>query len=385
MAIAFKGSIFLNNGASPPLPNTGQAANLTFRESPYATPGNVLTNIAFAEVGSTGHYTYTGFDTGTTGFYKNVKLYLSGTEQTSFGVQDIGSGAEEFLSKFDTASQAMTGAIAMGANKITGLAAGTATGDAVRFDEAILTTGTQTKAGQLIFSSTGSIVPSISAPTTTGYPTATGHLTSKHYVDTIFAGVIGVVQSTFLNKVIPLRTTEDAYSHTTMELANAYLAALVSGNTKRGVMLLEPLGASGNTINADDGTSAWISDRVDIVGMNRPVINRRAPNSSLTVEAKIIGCHIVDGAAGTPVVAARSYTNFTFENCTFDIPDDTDLTFTTCIFKGINKVKSDGGATVTLTNCTGDAFWYNDTVNTITITGTQPADVKAVLVANFEY
>lgn len=370
--------IWTVTGTTPVMVSTG---SYDLRVSPYSSTGIAGTHIGGGIWGFTGlsdiadyklYNTVAGTEvTGLTGGGTNTRVFFDGDLQNY--IRHNGSIAF-------TANQAM------GGFKFTGAGAATETGQFVRWDEAIMTTGTQTKAGQLIFNTTGSIVPTVSAPGTTGLPTASGHLTSKQYVDTLFSGVVGVVQSTFLNKLIPLRTVEDIYSHTTMELCNAYLAALVSANTKRGVMLIEPLGANGNIINADDGTSAWVSDRVDITGIGRPVINRRAPNSSLTCDSKITGCHIVDGAAGVPVVSARAYTNFTFENCTFDLPDDTDITFTTCKFIGLNRCKSDGGATITLASCTGDMFWYNDTVNTFTISGaTQPDDVRAVLVANFNY
>jgi len=260
--------------------------------------------------------------------------------------------------------------------------AASATTELMRYDEAIRTTGTQTKAGQLFFDTTGSIIPVVLQPSTTGYPTNQGHVATKYYVDVALGGVVLPVQSSYSIKCLPTRTTEDIYSKQTMEKCNTYLSALSNISTYTGVIIVESLGQAGNIINLDDGTSQWISAGVYIQGVgSKPVLNRRAPNSSLTVAGGVINCHIMDNN----VVSARGYTNFTFENCTFDVPDATDVTFTTCKFKGVNKFKSDGGGTLTMTNCTGDIFIYNDSVSGTTFTGTQVAQLVSTSASNFDY
>ena len=315
--------------------------------------------------------------------YEAAQLWIDGVYQSTWGTKYIGDIDEEYLSKDDASSQTMSGAIAMGSNKITGLAAGTTSGDAVRYEQVVRLTDSQTVAGSKGFSS----FPYKTYDTVADLiPSALSEFGTKYYIDTVLGGAISMVQSDYLIRLMPSRTSDD-YSKTTGELCNSYLAGLTDISTRTGVVLVEPLGQATNTINLDDGTSQWISAGVFYVGVgNKPILNRRAPNSSLTATGGIINCRIKDGATGIPVVASRAYTNFTFKDCEFDIPDETDVTFTTCKFIGINKLKTISGNTITLTNCTGDMFWYNDTVSaTVVITGTQPCDVRSVTSANLNW
>lgn len=366
--------IYTASGTSVVLATTG---SYDLRTSPFSSTGIVGTH------SGGGIWLFTGLDD-TAGY----KLYNTGTgsEVTSF--TGGGTNTRVFLDGDLQNYIRHNGTITFSANqpmggfKLTGLGAGSTNGDSVRYEQAILTSGTQTKAGQLYFDTTSSIIPIVLQPSTTGYPTNQGHVATKYYVDTVVGGVVSPVQSTYLIKCLPSRTTEDIYSKQTIEKCNTYLSALSNISTYTGTILIEPLAQAGNIINLDDGTSQWISAGVYIEGVgSKPVLNRRAPNSSLTVAGGIINCHIVDNN----VVSARSYTNFTFENCTFDIPDATDVTFTTCKFKGVNKIKSDGGGDLTLTNCTGDMVIYNDSITTVSITGTQPAQVISTDATNFDY
>lgn len=346
------------------------------RVTPFSSVG-----IAGTHTGS-GMWAFTGIDD-----TAEYKLYdtAGATEFTAFtgGGANTRSFYDSSLSGYLALSGGtMTGNIAMGSNKITGLSAGSTNGDSVRFEQAILTTGTQTKAGQMYFDTTGSVIPIILQPSTTGYPTNQGHVATKYYVDVALGSVVLPVQSTYMIKCLPSRSTDDTYSKGTVEKCNTYLSNLTSISTRTGTILIEPLAQTGNIINVDDGSSNWISDGVFIHGIgSKPVLNRRGYNSSMTFTGGVINCHILDNN----VVSARAYTNFTFEDCTFDIPDATDLTFTTCKFKGVNKFKSDGGGTLTMSNCTGDIFIYNDSIGTVSITGTQPAQVISTSANNFDY
>lgn len=71
-----------------------------------------------------------------------------------------------------------------GANKLTNLAAATANGDAVRFEQAILTTGAQSKSGILTFTT---------LPESSVTPTTADQLTNKAYVD---AGSVKIFTAT---------------------------------------------------------------------------------------------------------------------------------------------------------------------------------------------
>ena len=75
--------------------------------------------------------------------------YLIGTTPGRYGIATDGV----LRAAFSDSSLILTIAIAMGSNKITGLAAATATGDAMRFDEACRLTSNQTVAGVKTFSS----------------------------------------------------------------------------------------------------------------------------------------------------------------------------------------------------------------------------------------
>lgn len=362
--------IFTASGTDVVLATSG---SYDLRADPFTSTGIVGTY-------SGGTWNFTGLDD-TVGY----KLYNTSTGNE---VENFTGGGDNTRKFFDGDLQlylkksggTMTGAIAMGGNKITGAGAASANGDLTRYEQVWRTTGAQTGlSGTKV--TTDLIYYSPSDITITG----DGALTSKKYVDDLFGGAVGVVQSGYKIKLIPTRATNDTYSKNTAELCNAYLSGLTDISTRTGTILVESLGQASNTINLDDGTSQWISPGVWYVGQgSKPILNRRAPNGSLTVAGGIVNCRIKDGAAGVPVVSSRTYVNFTFQDCEFDVPDETDITFTTCKFLGINKLKSASGNTITLTNCTGDMFWYNDLI-TPTVSGTQPADVRAVTGANFNW
>lgn len=351
--------------------------NIKFRRSPFGS-GDEIT-IAGVSGGTNGIYlcSFIGVP------YQAAQLWVDGVYQDTWGTKYIGDVFEEFLSKDDTASQTMSGNIAMGSNKITGLAAGTANGDAVRYEQVVRTTGDQLGiAGLKTFADICAYTPASFAITTPG------QFTSKTYVDSLFGSTIGPVQSTYLNKLIPLRAINDAYSNTTPELCYAYLNGLTDIATRTGVVLIEPSGVAGNVIDVDNhATNQWIGNGIFYVGVgSKPIINRKGYNGSLTFTGGFVNVRIKDGATGTPVVSSRTYVNATFRDCEFDVPDATDITFTGCKFLGINKLKSISGNAITLSNCTGDMFWYNDTVSaTVTISGTQPADVRSVTAVNFNW
>lgn len=343
--------------------------NIKFRRSPFGS-GDEIT-IAGVSGGTNGIYlcSFIGVP------YQVAQLWIDGVYQATWGSKFIGDVSEEFLSKDDTASQTMAGAIAMGTNKITGLGAGTANGDAVRWEQAGVITEARTITGVWTFDNA---IPRVNSPTTTGYPTSNVHLTNKYYVDTLFAGAVGVVQSTNLIKCLPTRSTEDNYSKTTVEKCNAYLSGLSNIATYRGTMLIEALGQTGNAINLDDGSSDWISAGVDIVGLNRPVLTRRGYNSSLTVDGSLSGVKIVDDT----VVSSRAYVNFTFKDCWFYV-NSTEIAFTTCKFYNC-VFQFSVGDTVTFSNCTGSGLTYNDDAS-VTFTGTQPANIISTNTANIGF
>lgn len=60
-------------------PHTGQAANITFRRSPFGA-GNVISGLTVTEEGTAGNYIINGFTT-----FEKAKLFVSGVEQTWWG------------------------------------------------------------------------------------------------------------------------------------------------------------------------------------------------------------------------------------------------------------------------------------------------------------
>jgi len=245
---------------------------------------------------------------------------------------------------------------------------------ATNFGQVINNSGNQTGiAGTKVVTGSWSYSPS------TFTISGDGQFTSKKYVDDLFAGSTGVVQSTYQTKLMPTRTTEDRYSHSTMELCNTYLAGLITANpTYRALIEIESLGQASNATNVDDGTSAWVSAGVDIIGYNKPVLTRRGYNSSLTVDSRIQGVKIVDDT----VVSARTYVNFTFTDCWFYV-DTTEMTFTTCKFYNC-VFRFDGGEAVTFSNCTGSGVTYNEDAS-VTFSGTQPANIISTSVNNIGF
>jgi len=364
---------------------TGQASNITFRKNPYDSVADVISGITVTETGY-GTYTASGFTT----WYTDTQAYLSGTKIDSFGIKETGYIWTTFVNKLNATMQTLLsgltlgGNLVLGGNKVTGSAAATANGDLPRWEQTGVITETRTISGQWLFSTHPSATPGgVTFP-----PTNSGHYTPKWYVDGLFGSAIGVVQSTYMNKLLPLRAINDAYSNATPELCYSYLSGLTDVATRTGVVLIEPSGVAGNVIDVDNhATNQWIGNGIFYVGVgSKPVINRKAYNSSLTFTGGFVNCRIKDGATGTPVVSSRTYVNATFRDCEFDVPDATDITFTGCKFLGVNKLKSVSGNAITLTNCTGDMFWYNDTVSaTVSVSGTQPCDVRSVTSANLNW
>jgi len=360
-------TINITSGGSPVT-----SGSYDLRVSPYSSSG-----IAGSHSGG-GNWTFASVDD-----TASYKLYntAAGTEVTS-----ITGGGTNTLSFYDTdlggvvkttGNQTVAGVKTFSSAPKSSTAA-SATTELIRWDEAVRLADTQTITGQKYFQTTGGVIPIILSPSTTGYPSNQGHIVTKYYVDTVFNGVIGVVQSSYMVKLIPSRTTEDAYSRPTVEKCNTYLSGLSNISTYRGTMLIEALGQASNAINVDDGSSNWISAGVDIVGFNRPILTRRGYNSSMTFNASISGVKIVDSSA----VASRTYVNFTFNDVWFYV-NATEMQFTTCKFYNC-VFQFAGGEAVTFSNCTGSGLTYNDDAD-VTFSGTQPANVISTNTANIGF
>lgn len=360
-------AIWTASGTTPVLATSG---SYDLRVTPFSTTG-----IVGVHQGA-GVWNFTGLSD-TAGY----KLYNTATNNEVAGFTGGGTNTRVFFdgdlqTYLKLAGGTMTGAIAMGSNKITGLAEGTANGDAVRYEQVMRLTGNQ-----------AGIDGIKTFDDAIGYSSASEVISNewqfphRKYVDDLFAGSTGVVQSTYTVKLLPTRTTEDRFSQTTVEKCNTYLSGLSNIATYRGTMLIEGLGQASNAINLDDGTSQWITDGVDIVGLNRPTLTRRGYNSSLTFltsYGSLNGVKLVDSSA----VSARTYINFVFNDCWFYV-NATEMAFTTCKFYNC-VFQFAGGETVTFSNCTGSGLTYNDDAS-VTFTGTQPANVISTNTANIGF
>lgn len=83
---------------------TGQRENLALRVSPYAG-GDVIGGLTVSEIGSQGNYKFTGFGA----YYQDVKVFLNGSELTSFGIFDVGDPDDNYLSTSKTTAQTLAG------------------------------------------------------------------------------------------------------------------------------------------------------------------------------------------------------------------------------------------------------------------------------------
>lgn len=268
--------------------------------------------------------------------------------------------------------------IAMGSFKLTGLAAGAAAGESVRYEQVIRTDGDQTIVAGA--TKTFNELPRLINPTTGDpyLPTDNSEPTCKLYVDELFGGSTGVVQSPYLVKCIPLRTINDQYSRTTIEGCRTYLAGLSNITTYRGIIFLEPSGnTADNTFNLTTGL--WNSNGIDIFGVGRPQLVLSSSNSSMTSDTEISNCVIKDDVSSNGALN-RTWINFTFKDCDF-LLNNMLVQMTTCNFMGINRFKLTTGATLTLTNCKGTEVIHNDDI-TPTVTGTQPARITGTNINN---
>lgn len=352
-------------------PVTGlTSSNISFRISPYGAGNTVAETITVTEIGVQGNYRCSGFTV-----FQLVGLWINGVEQTWFGRQYAGIAANVFLSK---SGGTMTGILNMGGYRIEAVGAPNSSDDALpKFYADTVYTGNRTSesiSGAWTFSGvvnfTAPAYPTIGFDES-GYqpPTTNYQFTPKQYVDSLYGSSIGVVQSPYQIKCIPLRATEDIYSKKTIEKCKAYIAGLSNYATYRGTILIENTGAIYNSIYVDDGTNQWCANGIDITGVTKPRIYRRAPNSSLTADTRLTNIYIFDDVA-----AGRSYTNFTFENCDFYFDTDgNSATFTSCKFLGTCRIYMTTG-TFNIVNCSGTVLWTNCT--DVVITGTQPIDFR---------
>jgi len=248
----------LVNSSNVPL--TGQAGNITFRHGPgYATPADLIGPLTVTEVGTTGNYIITGFST-----YQQTKLYVSGVEQTWWGIQWTGDATQLFINTNGTllfsANQGMNGF------KITALANGTTNSDAinkgqadatyVRLDGTVPFTGNQSLGGFKI--------------TNLGNATSTGDAVSQSYGDSRYG----------------MQSAEDFQAEPNTIIVDANLSTDYTGKKYRSISSAVTWIVGNNTLSSSNIWSIYVypskagfytdkwtwPDFINIFGMGKVVV-----------------------------------------------------------------------------------------------------------------
>ena len=193
--------------------------------------------------------------------------------------------------------------------KITNLATATTTGDAVPYEQVLRLADTQVITGQKSFNSAGSIVPYITAPTTTGLPTATGHFTSKYYVDSQIASI---ATSEFQESVRKVRVFPDG-TEVTDQVYGTILKGVASFTTPtaNNKCLVEIVGmGAASFITASVGS---LKDYVTLKGSGKHIWVQFQDDAKTAI-ATLQDMTVIMGNEGS-VYGARAYNSVTFENC----------------------------------------------------------------------
>lgn len=237
--------------------------NIKFRRSPFGS-GDEIT-IAGVSGGTNGVYlcSFIGVP------YQAAQLWIDGVYQATWGTKYIGDIYEEFLSKDDSSSQTMSGAIAMGSNKITGLALGTASGDAVPYQQAMKLNDTnpQTMSGQIDMNSIRIIRVGTAITTGDAMP---------------YEQVNSLLQRAFISEanqiIVDSKRAADisGYIYNDLDSAVTYAASVASVNSRQNIYLVPHIG-SYYTI------SQSIPDYVNLYGLGGIAIVRGAFSRSGSV------------------------------------------------------------------------------------------------------
>lgn len=277
---------------------TGQAANLAFRVSPYGG-GDVIAGLTFTETpSSSGVYVVTGFTTR----YPSAKLFLSGTEQTGYGIQNIGDDENYFVDK--TSAETIAGIKTFTVPPV-GSTASTADTQYIRHGEAVRITSNQTIDGIKSFEDYPVKVYEVSYVA----PTDSGQFTPKQYVDEAIAanGVEAFQES--VNKVRVSPEFTDIANRDYGVLVDGVLSFNTPSNTNR--CLVEVVGQSNlQYILAGSGS---LVNYVNVIGSGHHIqvcYRDATATAAMRIENQtvIFGTH--SGAVG-----ARTYTNIEFHNC----------------------------------------------------------------------
>ncbi len=338
-------------------PVTGQAGNLDFRVSPYGS-GEIISGLTFTEIGTQGNYKATGIGA----YYKDVKLFLSGTEQTAFGIQDIGSNDYNFVEL--TGNETIGGVKTFSSPPVSSNPA-TTSNELIRYGQA----GKLAVANIWTMDNVFQEIPRTQAGRT--YDGSDRELVDVEKLIAELSGFVGVVTSSQQIKLLPSRSINDTFSQQTLA---GSISQLDTSSSKRGNIIIECINTAGNVYSVADDEN-WIAARIDLTGHNKPKIDLTlSPLNALSVDTKMNNIYLYYNGS-----LAYSFTSFKFENC--DLYFAQNLTLVNPVFTGVNRIRLGAGKTLTLTNSTGTIVYHNDDI-TLSKSGTQCGEIKAIATAD---
>lgn len=292
MAVTKTFRLFQANGTA----DTGQAANLTFRVSPYSSD---IAGIVFTEdANSLGIYTASNI----TAYYQDAKLYKSASLVASFGIQDIGDPSLNFVEL--TGNQTVAG-VKTFSSAPKSSAAATATTELIRWDEAVRLADSQVVTGTKVFQ-TGNL------PQTQNDRTYSSdrQLTDVEHVNYLINQAVANQFQESVNKVRVFPDGVEITGQVYLNTVDASASFASPADSNRCLVEITGMGASLNYINGDTGT---LVSYVNYAGTGHHIWLALVETSK-SAYIKFENMTVVLGNYGG-AATARSYTNFEFHNC----------------------------------------------------------------------
>lgn len=217
-------------------------------------------------------------------------ISASTVTSTTLGFLDATSSIQTQLDgKVSKSGDTMSGNLAMGGNKVTGLGAGTTNGDAVRFEQAVVTDGTHPITGNQSFSSTAKITNLLD-------PTNAQDGATKAYVDAAIAGLswkeAAQVASTANVTIATPGATLDGYT-------------LVNGDR---LLLKDQTTASQNGIYIFNGAASPLTRSTDADSWNEIVgLVLYIEEGTANTGSKWVNTNVPGGTLGTTAITFTTF------------------------------------------------------------------------------